>query len=225
MDPLYLVKELTSRGQITEKLLGKLEKRIKYLVESVARVEKASGLNYPNYYVSPHLTLLKSKFEQGEVGILFARLIPSTSYGSLSILVEFSAALVALGSKSTVLAVTAHEFTHYVELVRKIIKADFISDEVAASLFELGFVDSEKVIDPKKLFKDKYIISLLSKKFKPGLVDEKLTVKVQKELESRIYPVKVLSPEENVVRLSSEIVSNSMFDQKIVNRIKEFEKK
>ena len=38
----------------------------------------------------------------------------------------------------------AHEFTHYVDLVRRLSTTNVISDEVATTLFEASYADSRK---------------------------------------------------------------------------------
>jgi hypothetical protein len=225
VDPLYLLAKEVQEGRIPEKIFQKVRDRLEYLTDSVQRVERASGIKYPTYYISPYLTLMKSRTEFGELGVLFARVIPSTSTGKLLILVEFSSALILLAAKGTIQAVVAHELTHYVNLVRKITRMDLLSETESTTLFESGYLDEERTFDPKYLFKERSIVSLLKRKFSPNLMDERLIKKVQKEWVSKNYPVRVIAPEENVVRLSSEVIANSAFDPKLISMIKEMEEK
>ncbi len=225
MEPLHLLERELQSGMISEKIYLKVKKRMKYLLDAVSRVEKASGLKYPPYYISPYLTLMRSGAEAGELGVLFARVIPTTATGSLVILVEFSSALVALAAKGTVEAVAAHEFTHYVELVRKILRMSITSDESSTTLFESGYSDQERTIDPRLLFKERSLVLLVKRKFNPNLNDEKLVSKVEKEWVSKGLPTKVIAPEENVVRLNSATVAAASFETTLINRIKEIEEK
>ena len=225
MDPLQLLDRERQLNRFPEKLYTKVKKKgIIYLKDAVSRVEKASGIKYPEYYVSPYLTLLKSGAEVGELGVLFARVIPSTSTGSLVILVEFSAALILLGAKGTIEAITAHEFTHYVELVRRILRMEILSDVPSSTLFESGYTDEEKTLHPKLLFKDRALISLIKRKFTPSLRDERLISKVEKEWIEKKLPTRIISPEENMVRLNSNAVLSASFEKTLISKIKEIER-
>src|SRR5271157_2491426 len=113
----------------------KVRGRMKFLFGAVARVERASGLKYPPYYVEPTLPVSSTTAEFGQAGVMFARVIPTTATGSLSILVQFTAALVAFAPKGTMEAVAAHEFTHYVDLVRRLRQSNVLSAERATTLF------------------------------------------------------------------------------------------
>ena len=75
----------------------------------------------------------------------------------------------------------AHEFTHYVDLVRRLSSMDIVSDERVSTLFEAGYADEERVVSPAKVFaNDKPLAKLVEKKFTPNLTDAKLDEKVSK---------------------------------------------
>jgi len=129
VDPLVLLDQAVAQEKVPRAIAKKVRLKMKMVQGAVQRVEKASGLRYPPYYIEPTLPVSKSGAEYGQMGVLFARVIPTTVTGNLVILVQFSAALVAYGTKGTIEAVAAHEFTHYVDLVRKISTGAMTSDE------------------------------------------------------------------------------------------------
>jgi len=178
VDPLVLLDQAVAQDKLPRAMAKKVRLRMRYVQGAVSRVEKASGLRYPPYYIEPTLPVSKGGGEYGQMGVLFARVIPTTVTGSVLILVQFTAALVAYGTKGTIEAVAAHEFTHYVDLVRKLSTTNVTSDEVATTLFEASFADAERTVPPKLLFTDKTLVSLVSRKFKNDLTDPALNKKV-----------------------------------------------
>jgi len=86
----------------------------------------------------------------GAWAAFFARVIPATYEGKLSIIVQFTAPLLLLAAKGTVEAVAAHEFTHYLDLVRRISRTTIISDERVSTLFEAGYADEGRVVAPRR---------------------------------------------------------------------------
>jgi len=196
-----------------------------YLAGAVQRVEKASSLAYPPYYVEPVLPVAQSASEYGQMGVLFARVVPTTAAGGISILVQFTAALVAFGSKSTIEAVAAHEFTHYVDLVRRLSRTDVLSEERSATLYESSYADDERLVPARLLFAEKSLTALVSRKFKGGLSDLALNKKVSDMWVGKSLPIRLVNPEENVIRLGIEHVAASKFDARVLARIQEIQKK
>jgi hypothetical protein len=212
-------------GRISKALARKVRTRMKFLTDAVGRVERASGLRYPPYYVEPVLPIAKSGVEFGQMGVLFARVMPTTSTGKLSILVQFTAALVAFGSKGTIEAVAAHEFTHYVDLVRRIKTGSLTSEERAGTLFESMYADTERTVPPSMVFSEKPLVSLVRKKFKEGLSDERLNKKVNEGWIAKKLPMRLVAPEENVVTVSMASVAGTSFDPEVLRRIAQIEGK
>ena len=96
----------------------------------------------------------------------------------------------------------AHEFTHYVDLVRRLSRTDVLSDERVSTLFEAGYADEERVVSPSKVFaKDKPLARLVEKRFTPNLTDQKLDEKVSKGWIAKGLPTRRVATEENNVRL------------------------
>jgi hypothetical protein len=189
-------------------------------------VERASGLAYPPYYVEPSLPLATTSVEFGSVGALYARVIPAKFEGRLTIIVQFTAPLLIFGLKGTVEAVAAHEFTHYVDLVRRFSRMQVTSDERVSTLFESEYADEERVVDPMKIFtNDKKLAALVEKKFRGGLSDDKLNEKVAKSWIEKGLPTKRVAPEENVASVGVDVIANTVFDPMVLAKIRELEVK
>lgn len=225
MDPLVVLNQAESQGKIPKGVARKVRTRMSYLTGAVARVERASGLKYPPYYVEPTLPVSRTAAEFGQMGVLFARVIPITATGTLSILVQFTAALVAFAPKGTLEAVAAHEFTHYVDLVRRLRQTSVVSDERASTLFEAAYVDNERTVPPSLVFTEKSLVALVRKKFKAGLSDPSLNRKVEEGWMAKDLPVRAVSVDENVVRLGMEKVAAASYDPALLQKISQIEKK
>ncbi|HVC26542.1 MAG TPA: hypothetical protein VND40_00120 [Nitrososphaerales archaeon] len=219
-DPFVLVDQFEAQGKLKPALVAKVKARGSYLLGAVGRVEKATGLRYPPFYVEPTLPLGVTSVEYGSVGAFFARVIPTAFEGRISIIVQFTAPLLLFGAKGTVEAVAAHEFTHYVDLVRRLSRTDIVSEERVSTLFEAGYADEERVVSPSKVFaKDKPLARLVEKRFTPNLTDPKLDEKVGKGWIARGLPTRRVATEENNVRLDMATVARTRFDPSLLERI------
>lgn len=226
MDPFVLLDQSVSQGRLKPALVAKVKSRSKYLAAAVERTQKASGLSYPPYYIEPSLPLATTSVEYGSVGALYARVIPAVHQGSLTIIVQFTAPLILYGLKGTIEAVVAHEFTHYVDLVRRFSQMQVSSDERASTLFEAEYADEGRVADPAVIFSgDKRLAALVKKKFPSGLVDEKLNEKVSRGWIDKGMPARRVSPEENVVNVSVSAIASTVFDPMVIARISELEQR
>ncbi|MDG7021410.1 MAG: hypothetical protein JRN23_05730 [Nitrososphaerota archaeon] len=219
-DPFVALDQFVAQGRLKPALAAKVKARGKYLAGAVARVEKATGLRYPPYYVEPTLPVAVTSAEYGSVGAFFARVIPAFFEGRVSIIVQFTAPLVLYGAKGTIEAVAAHEFTHYVDLVRRLSGMSIVSEERATTLFEAGYADEERTISPAKVFaKDKPLARLVARKFTPNLTDPKLDEKASGSWVGKGLPTRRVSTEENNVRLDMEAVARTRFDPSLLERI------
>ncbi len=226
MDPFVLLDQAAAQGRLKPLIATKVKTRAKFLVAAVGRVERASGIRYPPYYVEPSLPVATTSVEFGSVGALYARVIPANFEGRLSIIVQFTAPLLLFGLKGTIEAVAAHEFTHYIDLVRRFSQMQLSSDERASTLFEAGYADEERVVDPERVFSaDKALASLVKKKFVAGLLDERLNDKVAKGWIEKGLPAKRVAPEENVVSVNVEAIARANFDPMVISKIAELEAK
>ena len=224
MDPLILLDQAVAQEKIPRAIATKVRKKMNIVQGAVQRVEKASGLKYPPYYVEPSLPCSKTGAEYGQMGVLFARVIPTTVTGRVVILVQFSAALVAFGTKATIEAVAAHEFTHYVDLVRKLSTKNITSDEVVTTLFEASFRDAEHTVPPKLLFSERALVSLVSRKFKDDLVDAPLSKKAEEQWVAKDFPIHWVSPDENRLRVPMALVAATRFDPAVLAKLEEMRK-
>ncbi|MDV3293605.1 MAG: hypothetical protein LYZ70_04990 [Nitrososphaerales archaeon] len=225
MDPLVVLNQAELQGKIPRPLARKVRSRMKYLTGAISRVERASGLRYPPYYVEPVLPISKTGAEFGQAGVLFARVIPTTATGNLTILVQFTAALVAFSPKGTLEAVAAHEFAHYVDLVRRLNSTNVVSDERATTLFEATYADTERTVPPSLVFSEKSLVILVRRKFRDGLSDPSLNKKVEEGWLSKGLPVRLSSPDENVIRLGMSTVASTRFDGAVLAKISQIEEK
>jgi hypothetical protein len=225
VDPLILLDQAVAQEKVPRALAKKVRLKMRLVQGAVTRVEEASGLRYPPYYIEPVLPVSKGGGEYGQMGVLFARVMPTTVTGSLVILVQFTAALVAYATKGTIEAVAAHEFTHYVDLVRRLSTANITSDEVATTLYEASFADAERTVPPRLLFSDKPLVALVSRKFKNDLVDPALNRKVGDSWIAKNLPIHWVGPEENRVRLQMGVVAGSKFDPAVLSKVAELQRK
>lgn len=197
---------------------------MKYVAEEVAKVEAASGLTYPPYYVEPVLHVTQSGVEYGAMGVMYARTIPVETVGGLELWVELSAPLVLYSTKTTLRAVLAHELLHYIEYARRFLRIEVTSDETATTLFEASYADMGRLQDPQLVFNDKRLIRLIKKRFPDGLEDDKLNEKTAARWIEKGLPVRVVPPEGNVVRVPMRLLLNFHIDPLLRLKIDELER-
>jgi hypothetical protein len=219
VDPLILLDQAVAQEKVPRAIAKKVRLKMKMVQGAIQRVEKASGLRYPPYYIEPTLPVSKSGAEYGQMGVLFARVIPTTVTGNLVILVQFSAALVAYGTKGTIEAVAAHEFTHYVDLVRKISTGAMTSDERTTTLFQASFEDAGRTVPPKLLFSEKALVGLITRKFKDTLNDPALSKKVGDQWVAKNLPIHWVTPEENTIRVPMRVAASATFDPAVLAKV------
>lgn len=219
-DPLVLVRETAKKGLIPDAMLKKAENRIKYLEWAIEKVEKATNVKYPLWYVVPYVIILEDPF--GGKAILYARNRPVISENSsLSFSIEFTLPLHLFSSKDTLLAVVAHEFTHYIELARRISEFELLSSEIPCSVFEATYRDVEESLKPELVFgRHRSIVRVLREKFPDGLEDSALNSRTIKGWIQKGLPALRITPEENIIRIPIEVVANAKFDPALSALIK-----
>jgi hypothetical protein len=200
-------------------------KRFPLVVAGINRIEKASGIQYPVAYVEPSLVLSSSNSNSYEYGILFARTIPVMFEEKFQVVIQITAPLIAYGLKGTIHAILAHEFLHFLELVRKISKMELISDEISGNLFENVYSDETRLFEPKAVFKDRVLLDHITKKFPSGFRDYKLEDKTIKFWADRNLPKSNVSLDSNNVKLSVESLSKIKLDSKFISKIEQLEEK
>ncbi|MBT4550323.1 MAG: hypothetical protein HOC38_01305 [Nitrosopumilus sp.] len=225
MDPLVRFRDAHSKGLIPDDVYDLTLKRFPLVVAGINRIEKASGIQYPVAYVEPSLVLSSSNSNSYEYGILFARTIPVMFEEKFQVVIQITAPLIAYGLKGTIHAILAHEFLHFLELVRKISKMELISDEISGNLFENVYSDETRLFEPKAVFKDRVLLDHITKKFPSGFRDYKLEDKTIKFWADRDLPKSNVSLDSNNVKLSVESLSKIKLDSKFISKIEQLEEK
>ncbi|MDB9721732.1 hypothetical protein OAA51_01800 [Nitrosopumilus sp.] len=225
MDPLVRFRDAHSKGLIPDDIYDLTLKRFPLVVAGINRIEKASGIQYPVAYVEPSLVLSSSNSNSYEYGILFARTIPVMFEEKFQVVIQITAPLIAYGLKGTIHAILAHEFLHFLELVRKISKMELISDEISGNLFENVYSDETRLFEPKAVFKDRVLLDHITKKFPAGFRDYKLEDKTIKFWADRDLPKSNVSLDTNNVKLSVESLSRIKLDSKFISKIEQLEEK
>ena len=225
MDPLFRLKDAYQKGIIHQDVYDLTIERFPITVTGINRIEKASGIRYPVAYVEPSLVLSSSNANSYEFGILFARTIPVMFEGHFQVVIQISAPLVAYGLKGTIHAILAHEFLHFLELIRKISKMELLSDEISGNLFENVYSDETRLFEPRVVFKDRTLLDHITKRFPAGFRDYKLEDKVMKFWSDKNLPKINIALDSNTVKLSAESLSKIKIDPNFLKKINELEEK
>ena len=225
LDPLIRLKKAHSDGIIPDNVYNLAIKRFPVTIEGINRIEKASGIRYPMAYVEPSLIITSQDQNSYEFGILFARTIPVVFEEKFQVLIQISAPLVAYGLKGTIHAILAHEFLHFLDLMKRISKMQLLSDEISGNLFENSYSDETRLFDPRIVLKDRTLLNHITKKFPAGFRDYKLEDKVMKFWVGKNLPKSNVSLDANNVKLSAESISKIRLDPAFISKINEFEEK
>jgi hypothetical protein len=225
LDHLVKVKESYEKGLLPQDIYDLITERFSLVSSGIDRIEKASGTKYPVSYVEPSAILTSSADVTFGYGILFARTLPVFFEEKFQIMIQISAPLVAFGLKGTIHAILAHEFLHYLELVRKASRMEILSDEVSANLFENVYADSTRLFEARAVFDDQTLLTHITKKFPTGFKDYKLEDKTEKLWISKNLPVTNIALDANTVKLSAESLAKVNWDPALLSKIKEYEER
>ncbi len=225
MDPLIKIKEAYNNGIIPEKNYLLIKERFPIVVEGINRIEKASGLKFPIAYVEPSIVVSSPDPNSYQYGILFARTIPLTIDNKLQVVIQISAPLVAYGLKGTIHAILAHEFLHFLELIRKISKMELLSDEISGNLFENIYADETRLFESRAVFTDRTLLLHITKKFPAGFRDYKLEDKVIKFWIEKNLPKTNISLDTNIVKISAESFAKIKLNPTFLKKLDELEQK
>jgi len=223
MDPLVKIKEAHEHGILSNRIVSLIKKRFPIVISGIDRIEKASGINFPIAYVEPSIVLSSSNLETYDYGILFARTIPLGSKNKFQVVIQITAPLVAYGLKGTIHAILAHEFLHYLELIRKISKMELLSDEISGNMFENIYADTARLFEPRAVFNDKTLLSHITKKFPAGFRDYKLEDKTIKFWIEKNLPITNITLDTNITKISAESMAKIKLDSIFLKRINELE--
>jgi len=224
LDPLLKVHQSHKNGLLPDKIYHIITERFPVILSGINRIEKASGINFPIAYVEPSVVLSHSH-SSTDLGILFARTTPVVTAEKLEIIIQITAPLVAFGLKGTIHAILAHEFLHYLELVRRISKMELLSDELSGNLFESAYSDATRLFNPRAVFDDKTLLLHITKKFPEGFRDYKLEDKVVKFWIEKNLPSTKITMDTNIAKIPSEILAKSKFDPKLESKLDEITQK
>jgi hypothetical protein len=224
-DPLYKIHDAYKGGDLPKKVYNLVLKKFPLVVEGIRRVEEASGLKYPYYYVEPRLVLSTSAIEFAQLGILFARTIPVTDiHNNLHVVVQITAPLISYGLKGTIHAVLAHEFMHYLELVNRVVNMKVISDEVSGTLFEGTYADASKLLEERAVFKsDPSLVKHITSRFPEGFRDLKLEDKVINRWMNKGLPTTKMPLDANVIKIPIEAMTHLEVEQDVKDKLAEIE--
>ncbi|MFQ5476878.1 MAG: hypothetical protein ACE5DT_07610 [Nitrosopumilus sp.] len=225
MDPLIRLRDAHSKGIIPDNVFDLIVKRFPITVAGINRIEKASGIRYPVAYVEPSLVVSSPNPNSYEYGILFARTIPVIFDDKFQVVIQISAPLVAYGLKGAIHAILAHEFLHFLELIRKISKMELLSDEISGNLFENIYSDETRLFEPRIVFNDRTLLNHITKKFPAGFRDYKLEDKVMKFWTNKNLPKTNISLDTNTVKLSADSLSKIKLDPAFISKISQLEVK
>jgi hypothetical protein len=223
MNRLFRFEDLKIREMFDKRFLKSINRRVEILNSCVKEIEENSNLKYPDYYVEPILPIYTAG--SGEIAVYYARTLPYSTPSGLDIVVQVSAALLSYSLKSSLKTVLAHEFLHYLDLVRRMSKFEILSDEIRTSTFEAMYSDLESTIKPEHVYSDKKLLRSIKKKFKGGFEDKSLKEKTLNRWINMRKPVVEIPPEENVVRIPVNMILTVKFDPVLLLRIREIEKK
>ena len=225
MDPLVRLKDAHVKGMIPDDVYEIIVKRFPITVSGINRIEKASGIKFPIAYVEPSLVISSPDPNSYEYGILFARTIPVMYEETFQVIIQISAPLVAYGLKGTIHAILAHEFLHFLELIRKISKIELLSDEISGNLFENIYSDEARLFEPRAVFRDRTLLNHITRKFPVGFRDFKLEDKTIKFWADRGLPRTNISLDTNTVKLSVESISKIKLDPAFISKIEQLQVK
>jgi len=217
INPLTLFEKYFEEGRLDQNIYQQSMKKIKIVDEAIKRVEKNTSLDYPDYFIEPSLFLSSSDIEYGQYAFMYARTIPiCTKQNQIRILIQLSLPLILYGLKGTIHAVMAHEFLHYLDLIKKFINLEVSSDSLPQTVFEAGFVDSEKTMDYRLVFKkDRSLRRMLETKFEHGLRDSKLDEKTKTSWIDRKLPTNHILIESNYTKLPFHAIANTPIENQL----------
>ena len=218
MNQLQKVTQSFENGILPQSIYELIQKRFQLVIDGIDRIEKASSIKFPIYYVDPSI-IVTGNINSLDVGILYARTIPLIVKNNVQVVIQVSAPLVAYGLKGTIHAILAHEFLHYLELVTRLSNTELLSDEISSNLFENVYSDNTRLLEPRSVFDDLTLISHITKRFPSGFRDYKLEDKVLKFwIESKL-PVSKISLDTNTIKLDAGKLSNIKFDELLLQQL------
>ena len=223
-DPLVLIKKYLNEKRLDDRTYYLIIDRMNVIEEGIERIKRITSIDYPYYFVEPNLQVATSEIEYQQYSILYARTIPfCTPENKIRIVIQLSAPLIMYGLKGTIQAVLAHEFLHYLNILKNIINLDVSSDNISNTLYENSFTDNEKTLDLNKVFKgDTYLQKLVNKKFANGFNDLKLDKKTELLWIKKDLPIQKIMIGDNFIKLPFSALANTIVEDSVKNEILKF---
>ncbi len=218
MDPLLKVNDAHKSGVLPDKIYSLIVERFKIVLEGISRIEKASGINFTLAYVEPSV-VISQPAGSFDYGIFFARTLPVIVNEKVEIIIQITAPLVAYGLKGTIHAILAHEFLHYLELMKRMSKMEIVSDEISGNLFESMYADTTRLFEPRAVFDDKTLLLHITKKFPEGFRDYKLEDKVLKNWIQKKLPTINIALDSNIVKIPANVLAKTQIDPSLVQKL------
>ena len=224
IDPLALVKQYLLDKKIDERTYELIIDKMSVVEDGIKRIERKTSIDYPNYFIEPNLLVATSDIEYQQYSILYARTIPfCTTENRIKIVIQLSAPLVMYGLKGTIHAVLAHEFLHYLNILKNIINLVVTSDNISDTLYENSFSDNERTLDLTKVFRrDIYLQNVVNKKFVNGFNDSNLDKKAESFWIKKKLPIQKIMIGDNFIKLPFSALANTVVDDSLKNEISKF---
>ena len=224
IDPLALVKQYLLDKKIDERTYELIIDKMSVVEDGIKRIERKTSIDYPNYFIEPNLLVATSDIEYQQYSILYARTIPfCTTENRIKIVIQLSAPLVMYGLKGTLHAVLAHEFLHYLNILKNIINLEVTSDNVSDTLYENSFSDNERTLDLTKVFRrDIYLQNVVNKKFVNGFNDSNLDKKAESFWIKKKLPIQKIMIGDNFIKLPFSALANTIVEDSLKNEISKF---
>jgi hypothetical protein len=225
LDPLFKIDEAYRNGNLPEETYRLILERAQITYAGIDRIEKASGIHFPISYIDPSILVTPQDPVTFQFGILYARTIPLILNGTVQVVIQICAPLVSYGLKGTIHAVLAHEFLHYLELLKRMSQMRMLSDEISGSIFENTYADESRLFEPGAVFQDRTLLRHITKRFPAGFRDYKLEDKVIEFWIEKGLPQSGVALDSNFARMSAESISSLLLDPVFLKRLEEIEQK
>lgn len=225
MNPLFRIEEAYKSGTLPENVYQLITERAPIAYAGIDRIERASGITFPISYIEPAILVTPHDPSTFQFGIMYARTIPIVLNDKIQVVIQICAPLVAYGLKGTIHAVLAHEFLHYLELLRRISQMRMLSDEITGSIFESVYADESRLFEPQAVFADRTLVRHITTKFPAGFRDYKLEDKVVKMWIERGLLKSGIALDRNFTRMSAEKLASAPLDSEFVSKLDEIESK
>ena len=96
-DPFGKFEDINIQNTIPKKIIKDIIRKREFIENGINRIEEASKIKYPEYYVEPVLPVAFTSLERGSPTPYFARNIFHIWKGEIRIIIQLSAPLIAFG--------------------------------------------------------------------------------------------------------------------------------